>query len=623
MESMKTKFYILMGVSGSGKTAVGKALAQKLGWDFYDADDFHPSANIAKMASGIPLTDEDRAPWLDALHELIASTLKANRSGVLACSALKERYRQRLLEGNDGVQIVYLKGSYDLIWQRMAQRTDHYMKPHMLQSQFDALEEPADALTVDIALPIPTLLEQIMTTPPAPFQIGILGLGVMGRSLALNLRRNGWRVIGYDPAPRLPADFPVAVADSVQALVAALDTPRLILMMVPAGAPVDAAIAEVKPHLRAGDVLIDGGNSFFADTERRAQSLEVDGISFIGMGVSGGESGALLGPSLMPGGAESAWALLQPILQSIAAKAPDGAPCVAWMGRGGAGHYVKMVHNGIEYADMQLIAEIYDLLHRGAGFSNAELAELFAEWNESDLKSYLIEITANILRRKEGDADLVDLILDEAAQKGTGKWTSQNALDLGAPIPTINAAVESRILSSLKAERVSAARVLGGAGVFRGDRERLARLAEQALYASKIASYAQGFAMLRLASAEYGWNLDLAAIAKVWRAGCIIRAGLLEDVAAAFARQPQLPNLMLDPAFSAALLARQAAWREVAQAALGLGIPMLAVTAALAYFDAYRSERLPANLTQAQRDYFGAHTYRRVDVEGSFHTQWE
>lgn len=626
---MNPSFYIVMGVSGCGKSSVGRALAASLGWDFYDADDFHPPENIAKMAGGTPLNDEDRAPWLARLHALIESCLLEHRPGVLACSALKERYRQVLLAGNPGVQLVYLKGSYDLIWARMLQRPGHYMKPHMLQSQFEALEEPQNARVVDVALAVDEIVKQIcepMQEDNMKSQIGLLGLGVMGRSLALNFHRNGIPVIGFDPFPKLPTDFPVAVSASVSELVAALAAPRVILLMVPAGEPVDVAIHSLKPYLQSGDIVIDGGNSFFADTERRVNSLEADGISFIGMGVSGGESGALWGPSLMPGGGEAAWPRIQPLVQSIAAQAPDGAPCVAWMGRGGAGHYVKMVHNGIEYGDMQLIAEIYDLLHRGAGFSNAELAEIFSDWNERTLKSYLIEITANILRWKDpetGAADLVDLILDEAAQKGTGKWTSQNAFEVGAPIPTINAAVESRILSSLKVERVAASRLLGGTGQFSGDRNRLVDLAEKALYASKVTSYAQGFAMLRLASTEYNWGLDFAAIARVWRAGCIIRADLLEEVSAAFGREPNLPNLLLDPAFAAALVERQAAWREVAQAAIGLGLPLLATTASLAYFDAYRSAVLPANLTQAQRDYFGAHTYRRVDRAGSFHTEWE
>jgi 6-phosphogluconate dehydrogenase len=370
---------------------------------------------------------------------------------------------------------------------------------------------------------------------------------------------------------------------------------------------------------------MDGGNSHFLDTERRGKALAAKGFNYIGTGVSGGEEGALWGPSMMPGGQLEAWAAVAPIFRAIAAKAADGEPCVAHLGPGSAGHYVKMVHNGIEYGDMQLIAESYDLLHRGAGIPNQELAGIFAEWNRGELQSYLIEITARILARTDDDTGqpLVDVILDEAAQKGTGKWTSQNALDVGAPIPTINAAVESRILSSLKHERVQAARALGGgAAVYAGDRRRLVALVEHALHASKITSYAQGFGLLKLASAEYGWGLDYAAIARIWRAGCIIRARLLGDIMAAFERRPDLPNLMLDDSFRSVLASHQPAWREVVQLAVGLGIPLLATSASIAYFDAYRSERLPANLTQAQRDYFGAHTYRRLDREGVFHTEW-
>ena len=617
------RFFIIMGVSGSGKTAVGKALAQRLGWDFFDADDFHPPANVAKMAGGIPLDDSDRAPWLDSLRELISSSLKADRPAVLACSALKERYRQRLLENNDGVRIIYLKGSYDLIWSRMEKRAGHYMKPHMLKSQFDALEEPTGALTVDISSPIEEITLQIKRTMNKLFSIGIMGLGVMGRSLALNLHHNGWRVIGYDPAPKVPKNFPIQIAASVGELTAALETPRIILLMVPAGKPVSAAIDSLKPHLQTGDIIIDGGNSFFAETERRAKTLAADGISFVGMGVSGGESGALLGPSLMPGGAESAWSRVRPVLESIAAKTSDGAVCVSWMGGGGAGHYVKMVHNGIEYADMQLIAETYDLLHRGAGIDNTKLADIFSEWNRGELKSYLVEITADILRRKEDGADLVDLILDEASQKGTGKWTSQNAFDLGVPIPTINAAVESRYLSSLKAERQSMAKVYGKSHRLAKGKTKLVNMAREALFASKITAYAQGFSLLARASDEYGFKLKMMEIARIWRAGCIIRADLLENIRAAFEREAKLPNLLMDDFFHASILACQSAWRETLQTAIGLGIPMLATSASLAYFDAYRSGRLPANLIQAQRDAFGAHTYRRLDKDGTFHTKWK
>ncbi len=465
------------------------------------------------------------------------------------------------------------------------------------------------------------------------YKIGIVGLGVMGHNLALNMERNGFPVAGYDlDAAKTKAflEGPGAGKDiigveSPAALMKALEKPRRILLMVPAGAPVDSAIVHLTPHLAPGDILMDGGNSFFLDTERRSRALEAQGFNFIGTGVSGGEEGALCGPAIMPGGQRAAWEAVAPIFRAIAAKADDGLPCVEYMGPRGAGHYVKMVHNGIEYGDMQLIAEIYDLLHRGAGISNGELAEIFSEWNEYDLQSYLIEITAKILWRLDEDSGeaLVEFILDEAAQKGTGKWTSQNALDIGAPIPTINAAVESRILSSLKAERVAASRLLGGAiAPVTGDRDRLVLLAEKALYASKITSYAQGFGLLKLASKEYGYDLDYAGIARIWRAGCIIRAGLLSAIMAAFERNPALPNLLLDKAFRETVISHQAAWREVVQTAVGLGIPMLATSASLAYFDAYRSERLPANLTQAQRDYFGAHTYRRIDRDGVFHTQW-
>lgn len=457
------------------------------------------------------------------------------------------------------------------------------------------------------------------------YSLGILGLGVMGRSLALNFQRNGFEPIGYDISPKLPPDFKVKTTTSLEELTDALHSPRILFLMVPAGEPVDKAIASLKPFLQKGDLIIDGGNSHFTDTERRLKDLIQDGLLFIGTGVSGGESGALWGPSMMPGGSAEAWGMVKDMFEAIAAKTDDGEPCVDWMGPGGAGHYVKMVHNGIEYGDMQLIAEIYDLLHRGAGISNRELADIFAGWNQRELRSYLIEITSKILRRTDDETgeSLVDLILDEAAQKGTGKWATQNSFDLGIAIPTINAAVESRLISALKGERVIASRILGQAGRFTGDPEHLVNAAENALFASKITSYAQGLRLLSAASEEYGWGLDLARIVRVWRAGCIIRAALLSDITKAFSDNPGLTNLLLDETFSEAILTRQNDWREVLQSAVGLGIPMLATGASLAYFDAYRSERLPANLTQAQRDFFGAHTYRRIDREGTFHTEWE
>ena len=621
---MRPQFIILMGVSGSGKTSVGTALAARLGWDFFDGDDFHSPENVAKMANGIPLNDNDRAPWLAALNAKIRECMANQRPGVLACSALKQQYRKRLLAGNPGVQIIYLKGDYDLIAARMMARS-HYMKPGMLQSQFDTLEEPADAITIDIEAPVDRIVEKIISILDQTPQIGIVGLGVMGRSLALNLYRNGVGVVGYDPCPKVDECFPITITNSVAELLSCLEIPRLILLMVPAGQAVDEAIAELKPLLRAGDIIVDGGNSHFLDTERRIKELEHAGLLFAGMGVSGGEKGALWGACLMPGGMPAVWEHIRPIFRLMAAKATDHSTCIAWMGNGGAGHYVKMVHNGIEYADMQLIAEIYDLLQRGAGIDNQQLAAVFDAWNQKNLQSFLIEITADILKQKDGasNVSLVDMILDEAAQKGTGKWVSQNALDIGVATPTINAAVESRFLSGVKCERMTASKSMGGTKRFSGKTESLLRNAEQALYLCKIIAYAQGFALLQRAAEEYGFEFDLAEIARIWRGGCIIRAAILDDIAAVFAQNPQLPNLLLDESFQRIACLHQASLRKVVQCASDLGIPIPAMSSALAYFDGYRSERLPANLIQAQRDYFGAHTYRRVDTEEPCHSDWE
>ncbi len=471
-----------------------------------------------------------------------------------------------------------------------------------------------------------------MKTSIEKANFGVVGLGVMGHMLALNMERNGFRIAGYDlDAGKVrafgayAAEKQIVACETLEAFLAALELPRRILMMVPAGKPVDAVIASLKPHLAQGDLLIDGGNTYFVDTERRSKELEADGIIYIGAGVSGGEQGALWGPSIMPGGQPEAWQLVKPIFEAIAAKA-YGEPCVAYMGPRGAGHYVKMVHNGIEYGDMQLIAEAYDILHRGLGLSNMKLHEVFAEWNRGELESYLIEITADIFTKTDAEsgAAVVDLILDEAQQKGTGKWASQNALDLGAPTPTINAAVESRIISSYKDERSAASTILNGPEPKKPSKPKeVIAAVRDALYAAKICSYAQGFGLLRQASKEYDYNLNYAEIARIWRGGCIIRARFLNDIRDAFGRSPDLANLMIDPQFAQAMNARQLALRKVVALAAGNGIPALAFSSALAYYDAYRSARLPANLTQAQRDYFGAHTYRRVDRPGAFHTEWQ
>ena len=462
---------------------------------------------------------------------------------------------------------------------------------------------------------------------------GVIGLAVMGENLALNVERNGFPISVYNRSPEKTQTFMetrakgknVVATYSLEEFVASLERPRRILVMVKAGKPVDAVIEQLKPLLEEGDMIIDGGNSLFDDTERRVKDLESNGLCFLGIGVSGGEEGALNGPSMMPGGSKAAYESIEPIVTKIAAQVDDG-PCVTYIGPGGAGHYVKMVHNGIEYGDMQLIAEAYDLLKNTLGFNHQQLHEVFAEWNLTDeLNSFLIEITADIFTNvdQETGKPLVDLILDAAGQKGTGRWTVISALELGVSIPTITAAVNARIMSSIKTERVAAAKQLTGpSGKYEGDAKAFVNKIRDALYCSKICSYAQGMALLSKASETYNYNLNLSETARIWKGGCIIRAGFLNKIKKAFKENPSLPNLLLAPEFIQTILDRQAAWREVISVAAQMGIPVPAFSASLDYFDSYRRESLPQNLTQAQRDYFGAHTYLRLDKEGSFHTEW-
>lgn len=462
---------------------------------------------------------------------------------------------------------------------------------------------------------------------------GVIGLAVMGENIALNVERNGFPIAVYNRSREKTDAFMayraqgrnVKAAFSLEQFVASLERPRKILVMVQAGKPVDAVIQQLKPLLQEGDIIIDGGNSWFEDTERRTQELEPTGLRYIGMGVSGGEEGALNGPSLMPGGTKSSYEYLSPIFNKIAAQVDDG-PCVTYIGPGGSGHYVKMVHNGIEYGDMQLIAEAYDLLKNVAGLNAAQLHEVFSQWNTTDeLNSFLIEITANIFPYVDPETKipLVDLIVDAAGQKGTGRWTVQTALELGVAIPTITAAVNARILSSIRDERIAASKQITGPNAkYGGDIAAFVNMVRDALYCSKICSYAQGMALLSTASKTYNWELNLGEMARIWKGGCIIRAGFLNKIKKAFDENPALPNLLLAPEFKQTILDRQAAWREVIVTAAKLGIPVPAFSASLDYFDSYRRDRLPQNLTQAQRDYFGAHTYKRTDKEGTFHTEW-
>lgn len=464
---------------------------------------------------------------------------------------------------------------------------------------------------------------------------GVIGLAVMGENLALNVESRGFPIAVYNRTPTKTEEFmatravgkDVKAAYSLEEFVQALERPRKILVMVKAGAPVDAVIEQLKPLLEEGDMIIDGGNSLYEDTERRTQDLESTGLGFVGMGVSGGEEGALKGPSLMPGGTPTAYHELEPILTKIAAQVDDG-PCVTFIGPGGAGHYVKMVHNGIEYGDMQLIAEAYDVLKNGLGLSNEKLHSVFSEWNTTDeLNSFLIEITADIFSYVDPETQqhLIDLILDSAGQKGTGRWTIVSSLELGVPIPTMYAAVNARVMSAYKEERVAASHALTGpTGTYTGDVEAFIPKVRDALYCSKMCSYAQGMALIAKASQEFNYNINLPEVSRIWKGGCIIRAGFLDKIKKAFKDNPTLPNLLLAPEFKQSILDRQAAWREVLILANELGIPVPAFSASLDYFDSYRRANLPQNLTQAQRDYFGAHTYERIDKPRGefFHTEW-
>ncbi len=475
--------------------------------------------------------------------------------------------------------------------------------------------------------------ERHLPTTRENADIGLIGLGVMGENLALNFERRGYAVCGFDTLAARRHSFSqradglrAVSCESLAALVARLRRPRRVLIMVPAGPAVDAVIQSLEPLLEPGDVLMDGGNSHYLDTERRLKQLEGKGLLYVGLGVSGGEQGALWGPALMPGGHQEAWALIGPMLQSIAARTDDGWPCCRWTGSGGAGHYVKMVHNGIEYAEMQTLCEAYWLMHQMLSMPAPEIAEVFARWNLGDLSSYLVEITADILRRRDPETGrpLVDLILDTAEQKGTGQWTSQAALDLGVAAPTLTQAVFARTLSALKDQRSSAAQTLPGPALRpAADKAETIDKLGGALMAARICTYAQGFALLQRADADYGWQLQPADIAGLWRAGCIIRAQLLGNIEKAYRQQPHLAHLMLDREIATRLGDTQQALREVVALGATYGIAMPALMGSLGYYDAYRSAQLPANLLQAQRDYFGAHGYKRIDQPGQFHTRWQ
>ncbi|MDZ4709084.1 MAG: decarboxylating NADP(+)-dependent phosphogluconate dehydrogenase [Saprospiraceae bacterium] len=621
--------FIIMGVSGSGKTTVGILLAQQLGLPFFDGDDFHSPANKEKMRAGIPLTDDDRLTWLNSLHTLMVDQSEA-KGAVIACSALKERYRAILAQNLTGVvQWIVLKGGYDLIHERMMLRKDHYMPAGLLQSQFESMEYPAYGLSFDIH-DSPQTIAEIILENQSKSEFGLVGLGVMGKSLARNLGSKGVRLALYNqniPGKEEGIAFKAITEygelenargfEDVGSFVASLAVPRKIFMMVPAGKPVDQVIQQILPHLQAGDVLMDGGNSHFEDTNRRALQLEEHQIHYLGIGVSGGEQGALSGPSIMPGGEMLGYELVKKYLDSIAAKDRNGQACCAYMGPGGAGHFVKMIHNGIEYAEMQLLAEIYWIMREGLLYSPDQIASIVESWNELEARGYLLEITIKILRHHEDGKLVLDQIADIGGSKGTGSWSLTAAAQLGMPANLIGEALFARFVSSFKQDRLEAAKSME---VFTNGFSLTELQLKQAYVLSRWVNHHQGVEILDAASREYRWELDLPAIAGIWTNGCIIRSALMEELSVSLTSHPNILFSRLDKVKDSL-----SDLTEVVTASLKARLAIPCLSAALNFVLNYSSADSPINLIQAQRDFFGAHTYRRKEdpFGKSYHTHWE
>ena len=624
------RIYIIMGVSGSGKTTIGKLLADRLQIPYFDADAYHPETNIMKMSDGIALQDKDRIPWLNNLRDEI---IKWNtKSGaVLACSALKEFYREILQPSNVKINWIVLNGSFELIFKRMKQRQDHYMSAEMLKSQFDVLEIPDYGLHLNIYEKPDKLLELIIDdieSRKLP-QFGIIGLGVMGENLAMNLVNKGYPIAVYNRSSGEEKDVvktflkkhnsskTISGYEDLKSFIQALKKPRKILMMIKSGPAVDDVIEEFLPYLDEGDVIIDGGNSHFKDTARRIGNLKLHHIHFLGVGISGGAKGALEGPSIMPGGDYKAFLEVADILNAIAAKDQNDTPCCTYIGPGGSGHYVKMVHNGIEYVEMQLLAEIYDLLL--GSYSNDEIATLFKKWSESSLSSYLLDITAEILAKKENGQSVLDIILDRAEHKGTGIWSSINGLELGVPVTMMNTAVFSRMLSSMKTIRSSHSDKLNTAD-YSGIKPDVESL-KQTYALARLINHHQGFELIREASLQFEWNLNCAEIARIWTNGCIIRSDLMNSCSEVFRK---VDSLLEDKSIFEKIVDQETTFKALFLTALSERKAIPCFSAAYNYWIMITSKQLPANLIQAQRDYFGAHTYQRTDapLHKFFHTNW-
>lgn len=616
-----SQVYIIMGVSGSGKTTIGSLLAQRLELPFYDADDFHPEASVKKMQGGQPLTDSDRQPWLKQLNTEI-SKWNTEKGAVLACSALKESYRNTLTTDHQ-VSWIVLRGDHTTILNRMQDR-EHFMPTSLLQSQFETLELPPYGIHVDIDN-TPEVLVNYVLENLNKAEFGILGLGVMGSNLALNCMDKGLSIAVYNRntpgEERLLSDFLASASsskvkgfDELKAFTVALARPRRIVMMVAASA-VDVVIDEIQPLLDPGDLLIDGGNSYYKDTERRADKLSHRKINYLGLGISGGASGARNGPSLMAGGSETAYTNLKVILQSISAKGSNGRPCVNLVGPKSAGHFVKMVHNGIEYAEMQLLAEVYALL--SSTMSPEQLAQLFETWNQGALNSYLLEITAKIITKKDSEGYLLDTILDSASGKGTGVWTGKTALELGATASMTQEAVNARFVSMLKEQRTRLSELRKAADPLTID-----PVVVQGAYTfARHINHYQGFTLMRVASETYGWNMDLPEIACIWTNGCIIRSKLMETIS------QQLSDgvdLLVHPEYRLQLTENESAVKSVINASIENNIPLPCHSTALQYWLQLNTGKSPANLIQAQRDFFGSHGYQRVDKpsDQTFTSNW-
>lgn len=618
-----------MGVSGAGKSSVGQALSKSLKLPFYDGDDYHPQANIDKMRQGIPLDDSDRWGWLKNLNQLAKEALK-KEGAVMVCSALKEVYRQELSKDlSTACEWIYLKGSYELILERIQARAGHFMPPELLQSQFNTLEAPKNAIEINVSAPLSEIIQTLEMRLNEQKEFGLFGLGVMGKSLARNLARNGFKIALFNRhlagveegvAKNFKDDFSdlkeAAAFDEIAAFVNALETPRKIMLMVNAGPIVDHVIEDLLPFLSKGDILIDGGNSNYKDSKRRLDYLSSRQIQFIGAGVSGGEEGALTGPSIMPGGSKEAYASIQPYLEAIAAKGEDGKPCCSYIGEEGSGHFMKMVHNGIEYVEMELLAEMYAILTT-LGKNPAEIANIFESW-KSVSNSYLLEITIDILRKKEGDTPLVEKILDVAANKGTGNWTTIATAELGVPSTLIANALFARFTSSFKTQRQKVA------AIFKHSPEvQTIEVADllKAYHFARIINHYQGFQLISEAAKTYQWNIVLSELARVWTNGCIIKSDLMKKLVPLLKESNDLldaPSLQNE-----LLLLKPIANKVVAQCILS-EIPTSSLSESVNFLNQLKTDRSAANIIQAQRDYFGAHTYKRIHdpLQKNHHTIW-